>query len=266
MKRAIMHDHLTREQIAALLDEPEAVPGGSAHLDACAECGAEFEGMSRMRMALSGLPDLAAPEGQWERIQAQLPTATVDAARSDTGSDAGSDTELTLRPSGALARLRTALSSPLAAAAVLALFMGGLTVGRMLAPGGDAATAGVDRSAEPGEAARPAPGGDAFTTLTGDPGGATPEEIAAYPEYFRTVSDLQRLREAGPSGPRMREDPALAAERLTRLDALIVASREALRSAPADPALNDFLFDVSDERASLAGQLNQTLRQASMEY
>jgi hypothetical protein len=94
----------------------------------------------------------------------------------------------------------------------------------------------------------------------------TPEEIAAYPEYFRTVSDLQRLRDAGPSGPRMREDPTLAAERLTRLDALILASREALRAAPADPALNDFLFAVSDERASLAGQLNQTLRQASMEY
>lgn len=250
-----MDEHLTREQIAALLDEPNAVPRGAAHLDLCAECAAEFEGMSRMRMTLSALPDLAAPDGQWERIQMQLPTATPPAS--------GVVGESAPRPNGAFARLQAAWSTPLAAAAVLALFIGGLAVGRLLSPKDEAATGSADRIAD---RERPADDAGAFTTLTGDPAGATPEDIAEYPEYFRTVSDLQRLRDAGPSGPRVREDPALAAERLTRLDALIVASREALRSAPADPALNDFLFDVSDERASLAGQLNQTLRQASMEY
>ena len=62
-----MDEHLTREQIAALLDEPDAVAGGLAHLDVCSDCASEFEGMSRMRMALSGLPDLAAPKGGWPR-------------------------------------------------------------------------------------------------------------------------------------------------------------------------------------------------------
>ena len=80
------------------------------------------------------------------------------------------------------------------------------------------------------------------------------------------MAELQDLRRGGPSQAQIATDPALAAERLTRLDALIEASREALRTAPADPALNDFLFDVVDERASVAGQLDQTLRQASMEY
>jgi hypothetical protein len=255
-----MHEHLTREQIAALLDEPEAVPGGIVHLDACAECGAEFEGMSRTRMALSALPDLAAPSGEWQRIRAMLPATTGPL----DGRDAGARRT---RPSAAWTRLQAVWSTPLAVAAVLALFLGGLAVGRVLAPDGDGATAGGDRVAANGQ-----PAGDAglFATTATPSGsgiqGLTPAEVAAYPEYSRTVSDLQRLRDAGPSGPRLREEPALAAERLTRLDALITASREALRSAPADPALNDFLFDVSDERASLAGQLNQTLRQASMEY
>jgi hypothetical protein len=51
-----------------------------------------------------------------------------------------------------------------------------------------------------------------------------------------------------------------------KLDALIEASREALRTAPTDPALNDFLFDVVDERASLAGKLNRSLHYTSVEY
>ena len=63
-----MVEHLTNEQIAALLDEPETIAGGLAHLDDCEACASEFEGMSRMRMALSGLPDIPAPEGEWEAM------------------------------------------------------------------------------------------------------------------------------------------------------------------------------------------------------
>lgn len=206
-----MREHLTREQIAALLDEPESVAGGRGHLDECEECASEFENMSRMRMALSGLPELSPPAGEWAVIRSRLP-------RQAPGT-----------------WLRTVWTTPMTAAAIILLFLGGLGVGRMIAP------------------AEPAPGAGAGDT-------------SEFGDYLQQVDRLRELRDAGPMGPSVVQNPALAAERLTRLDALIDATRESLRMAPADPALNDFLFDVVDERESLAGQFNQTLRQASMEY
>ena len=146
----------------------------------------------------------------------------------------------------------------LTAAAILVLFLAGLGVGRMVGPGtpGDSVAGGTDGAAdELAGAIGDAESGDAGVLLA-----------AEYPEYLRSVAGLRALREGGPSSEEIATDPALAAERLTRLDALIEASREALKSAPADAALNDFLFDVVDERASVAGQLDQTIRQASMEY
>lgn len=247
-----MDEHLTREQIAALLDEPDAVAGGLAHLDVCSDCASEFEGMSRMRMALSGLPDLAAPKGGWERLRSALPSAPAERARTETG-----------RVISLPAWMGSRWSPALTAAAIIVLFFGGLGVGRSLAPTGSSGADDADRMAaeEPAGAAgaRPLP-------LPADASGDAALLASEYPEYLQTVADLRSLRSSGPSSEEIASDPALAAERLTRLDALIEASREALQDAPADPALNDFLFDVVDERASVAGQLDQTIRQASMEY
>lgn len=239
-----MVDHLTREQIAALIDEPEATAGGRAHLDVCEGCAREFEAMSRTRMALSGLPDLEAPDEGWAKISAALNDA-------DAGSAARS-TRAWL-PSGPWGPV-------LSAAAVLVLFLGGMGVGRMIAPGSSAEGTVTPEGMVAGDAVAEAASGQSeqaapLEQLTGE-----------YPEYFQSVADLRELRAGGPSAAELAEDPALAAERLTRLDALIEVSREALREAPADPALNDFLFDVVDERASVAGQLDQSLRQASLEY
>lgn len=228
-----MVEHLTREQIAALIDEPDVPASGWAHLDVCEDCAHEFEAMSRTRMVLSGLPDLEAPEDGWARIAAALNSPEAPPRRG-------------WLPSGPWGPV-------LSAAAVLVLFLGGMGVGRMIAPGPPDEMAAGDVVAEP-RAAETEPAA-ALDRLAGD-----------YPEYMRTVAELRELREGGPSSAEIAENPALAAERLTRLDALIEASREALRETPADPALNDFLFDVVDERATVAGQLDQSLRQASMEY
>lgn len=231
-----MVEHLTREQIAALLDESDAVAGGRPHLDVCAECAGEFEAMSRTRMALSGMADLQAPEGSWERIEARLPGASPAVAR---------------RTAASWWNVQERWGPVFTAAAILVLFLGGLGVGQMLAPGVPGTPGGAGEVAE-------------------DPTGATesPSTLAAAedPDYLRSVADLQELKQGGPTLEQIADDPALAAVRLTHLDALIEASREALREAPADPALNDFLFDVVDERASVAGQLGRTIRQASMEY
>jgi hypothetical protein len=60
--------------------------------------------------------------------------------------------------------------------------------------------------------------------------------------------------------------PEAFAERITHLDAMIDASRDALSEAPADQVLNNFLFQLVDEREDLAGQLDQTLRMTAAEY
>lgn len=250
-----MDEHLTREQIAALLDEPHVVPGGTAHLDVCADCASEYEAMSRTRMALSGLPDLAAPADTWDRIAKKLPAQPI-----------ASEVDFARAPQWWM-RAQRSWTPGLAAAAIVLLFLGGLGVGRMLGPaasadGGAEMTAAADSPAMQFD--RDRGGADLADTAPG--AGAELATLNGVPEYQRTFAELQALRRQGPSGEQLATDPAAVAERLTRLDALIEASREALRTAPSDPALNDFLFDVVDERASVAGQLNQTIRQASMEY
>jgi anti-sigma factor RsiW len=228
-----MREHLSREQISSLLDEPESVSGGTEHIRACAECAREYEQMSRMRMALSALPQLAPPVGAWEAIRARLGHESVDRR----------------------ARVRSfpARVRPMWAAAVVALFAAGLGVGRLLSPGAD--PAGADAVASGGAASPP---GAALL--------ADAEDRGATEAYVRTAARLQELRDQGPTGPEIAADPAAAAERLMRLDALIEASREALRSAPADPVLNNFLFDVVDEREAVAGELGRALRLTSAEY
>ncbi|MEN8145726.1 MAG: hypothetical protein ABFS14_12345, partial [Gemmatimonadota bacterium] len=70
-----MSEHLTLEQVAALIDDSEGAQDGLAHVEECEVCAREFEQMSRMRMALSALPDLAPPSGEWSRIERMLPGA-----------------------------------------------------------------------------------------------------------------------------------------------------------------------------------------------
>lgn len=232
-----MPDHLSREQIAALLDEPEASGRGREHLDGCPDCTLEYEQMIRTRMALSALPDLEPPIDEWEMISTRLGAEAAPISRAESTPH------------------RTGFR-PLWAAAVVALFAAGLGVGRQLSPAGPGATASVA-----GSDSSPA----ALAEAT-DQGPEAREADDPTEAYLRTVAQIQELRREGPSGEAVLDDPSLAAERLMRLDALIEASQEALRTAPTDPVLNNFLFDVVDERQSLAGQMNRSLRSTSVEY
>jgi hypothetical protein len=224
-----MPEHLTREQISTLLERPEGVPGGLEHIAACPECAREYEQMSRMRMALSGLPELEAPAGEWDAIQDKLGLAALEQVR--------------VTP---LRRLVT--SFPLQAAAVLALFAAGLMVGQRINPSTDVE-------------------GPVATASVSD--GADPESLLAIEPaeaYLRTVEDLQSLRDGFDATGSGQAGPAAVAERITHLDGLIDASQAALREAPADPVLNNFLFQLVDERDDLATQLDQTLRMTAAEY
>jgi len=228
-----MPEHLNRERIAALLDGPEVAGTDRAHLERCDECTHEYEQMARIRMALSALPDLEPPEGEWDRIRERLGAdASGEAIRMGSS-----------RPVPVWAR-----PGPMRAAAVIGLFVAGLGVGRQLALN---QTAASNRPAAE-VAAREAEA-------------EGPEDIEAA-AYLRTVAQMEQLRREGAPDPALWNDPSAAAERLMKLDALIQASREALSAAPTDPALNDFLFEVVDERESLAGQLDRSLRLTSVEY
>ncbi len=224
-----MVEHLSRERIAALLDGPDELGPDRAHLEDCEACTHEYEQMVRVRMALSAMPELEPPADEWDRVSERL-GAGVDRI----GQRRSFPARLPMRP--------------LWAAAVVVLFAAGLGVGRQMASTDDEPPARTAILESPGVDARAVGSSDATEA------------------YLRTVAEIERLRGEGASGSEAWSDPSAATERLMKLDALIEASREALRTAPTDPALNDFLFDVVDERASLAGQLNRSLRYTSVEY
>ena len=183
-------------------------------------------------MALSGLPELEAPAGEWDAIQEKLG----------------------LEPLGqpvAASIWRRAAAWPLQVAAVLALFAAGLMVGQRISPNTDASQQPPAVAAADGAVAT-----DPESSLAIEPADA----------YLRTVADLQQHREGFDESGDNQAGPAAVAERITHLDGMIDASRAALRDAPADPVLNNFLFQLVDERDDLAVQLDQTLRMTAAEY
>lgn len=229
-----MPEHLSRERISALLDDPQGVPAELDHLSRCPDCAREYEQMSRMRMALSGLPEIEPPAGEWMAVQERLGMQPLGRAP-------------------ARDRRWPSIGWPLQAAAVISLFAAGLMVGQRLDTGADGRTqtpavAAVDE--------RDAPASDAGSALTVEPADA----------YLRTVADLQSLRGGFDDSRPRAASPEAFVERITHLDALIDASRDALREAPADPVLNNLLFQLVDERDGLAGELDQTLRMTAAEY
>jgi len=232
-----MPEHLNREQISALLDDlPGTRGGGLEHLSGCPECAHEYEQMSRMRMALSGLPEMDPPAREWDAVRERLGLEPL------TGAD--------VTPRG-----RRAMGWPLQAAAVIALFAAGLMVGQRIDRGADGTSPAV-ASGELGIPAGEEPRADAESLRAIEPAEA----------YLRTVADLQQLRTGFERTAPRPTSPEAFAERITHLDAMIDASRDALREAPADPVLNNFLFQLVDEREDLAGELDQTLRMTAAEY
>jgi len=242
-----MSEHLTLERLSAVLEEPGADAAAVAHLDTCAPCQREYEEMSRMRMALSGLAELEAPAGAWTRIEAALP-ASAEGPAVAAPPAAGESPVIAIRPRRPGFGFLTAWPLKAAAAAVI-LFAGGLTLGTRL---------------------RQAGMGDDVPAVASSRGGsgAVAPAIDAYQASYRdALAGLEELRlrtvstEVNPA-----DDPAAAAARLIHLDALVTASREALRQTPEDPDVNDFLFEVIDERDALNAQLSDVLHAATAEY
>lgn len=248
-------EHLDHRRLSALLDDPGEDGEALAHLEACERCRAEFETLSRMRMALSGLGDLDPPRGEWPRIERALEARGVLAPGG--GSVAGSPRAPEVGESGgAPGRAFAVLARwPVQVAAAFLLFAGGIVAGLQLTSG--ATSVEGDPARVPGALA-----GGGFDSAAAREARPENGETA----YLRQVlGELERLGQ--PAGGAAGElDPASATERLARLDALIGATREAVRENPADPVSNALLFQLVEQRDELASRLNQSLHLTTLEY
>lgn len=226
-------EHLTLEMISALLEEPEEHTESAAHLAACEVCSLEHSRMRRMLMALSGLGEIQPPADEWERIEAKLP-----------------------RERGVLPFRRIGLFTgwPVQAAAAMLVFAGGIAAGLVL-------TGGPSRDATQIT-------GSETLQYVGEAVAGGPETASPFlsGQYYEAVAELDRLRARPVSSGDLIEDPAAATARLARLDALILASREALVSSPTDPTVNNLLFELIEERDDMASGLEGAVRLAGLEY
>jgi hypothetical protein len=210
--------HLTRETLSRIADEgPE--PAARAHLDACADCRAELEAMRGLLAALRTLPEPEVPEAVWAGVVRRL----VAEGRVEVGAGARR------RPAHARLPSSRAWRWAYRAAGAAAFLAIGFAAGRWSAspPGVEAGGAS--------EAARPATVEDAVDRVA-----------AAGAAYREAVAALQGFQRGSPE-----EDARLLAERLAALDALVDASREALRVVPEDPVVNGYLYAALRERERL---------------
>lgn len=254
-------EHLRLERISALLDDPGDDREAAEHLKECDRCEREQERMRRMRMALSALGGVTPPEDEWERIEPHLPDH-ADLQRRDEEDD------------GVLSLFRTGWTARVAAAALV--FAVGLSAGLQLRDGGsaagDASRGQVSSGGElPGGPAsgRPAAGrgglGSAAGFTVADDGG--PASLQGSGGYLSAARSLESMVSGARSADVEPIDhPVAAAEEMARLEALAEAAREALSEQPADPALNNFLFRVSERQESLRSRLGAAARLASMDY
>jgi len=116
-------EHLTLETLARLVDE-EPQQTEKAHLEACEACAAELTAMREQTEALSTLPEIMPPLGDWNVIEARM--------RSE-----GLVKEPT--PLSKLGLARTPAWMPAAAAVVL--FLGGVATGAGVTSRGGGAVA-----------------------------------------------------------------------------------------------------------------------------
>jgi len=228
--------HLGVERVSALLDEPWADRAGERHLEQCEACQAEFERLSRMRMALSALGDEDPPAGQWRAIEAAL----------DATGPGSSALPLPLR----IAR-RFMTSAQLQAAAALVLFAGGVLAGLQLTGVGTA----VEDDGNPVPAVIGASGDDRalFDGLT------QLESLRSSPlrQAGMGAQDIDRrdgsLQEA--------DGDVLAATReLAKLEGIIRAMRDRLDANPRDQLASAVLLDVVEQRDQLTEAIERSMR------
>jgi hypothetical protein len=266
--------HLSLETLARLVDETPS-PVESAHLELCAACRGELEGMRTDATALAALPDIEPPVGSWGALEGRLAEEGLLSNR----------------------RRRGQMAPLLRMAAGILLFVMGTGTGLFIASRGDAAPRdAVVASAEPGTAAhdtgrlvaQPPSGRPGAGELSGGQeqpaappvAAPQPQPEAVAPEARRPV----RLASTGApaAAPRTSEealdfmrdaesrylealthyaeltgafDSGDPAARLAALEGIVLTTRAALGQAPADPIINGYHMTALAQREATLRQI-----------
>lgn len=205
-------EHLTMETLAQLVDEAPRTEEAE-HLAVCESCSAELAAFREQTEALSALPEILPPLGDWKVLEARLRSEGLVGGQSLTGK---------------LGLARTPAWMPAAAAVVL--FLGGAALGAGL----------TARGAEAGA-------GQALAQTATVEEAATAVRVAEQ-EYVSAVSRYRELlgREGTDAAT---ADPF---SRYAALEHLVSVSQAAVRQAPGDPYLNGFLASAMAERDAAA--------------
>lgn len=212
-------DRLTPETLGRLVDH-EPTPLEEALLARYPDDVEELESLRRMTEALGALPDVRPPRGDWEVLEARLVSEGLVQGRGGFGP-----------------RRAPNLPAWMQIAAALVLFVAGVGLGTGFRPA--PATAG----------SLLADGAAAFTQRAGDAGSLEEAaEIVRLTEqpYYAALARYQQLSAAARGGELPADgDPTV---RMAALEALLAASRAAIRQAPGDTFLNGILVSTTAER------------------
>lgn len=240
-------EHLSNETLARLVDGPIAGEE-RAHLSRCRRCRDEMDALRAQSLALSHLPDMRPPRGDWESLEARLWEEGL--LRSGSVEGAGS---------------RGRLPSWWGAAAGVALLLGGTALGAGLAelrggeaPGADAGPATVRTAAFPAGTLAALNPDAAVSDLTL---GEAEELVRLTESWYLTAMMRYRERlEREEGGPPPSADPLT---RYAALEALFAAGQAAVQEAPTDPFLNGLLVNMRAEREATLRGLQSTSTAAS---
>lgn len=224
-----MAEHLSDETLARLADGRPS-PSERDHLASCSTCAAGLQAFRDQTEALSALPVLRPPRGEWTEVEARLRAEGLIRPEGPGRVEAAIRREGPARTEPAVRRersIRTRTSPWLAAAAALVLFLGG----------------GVTGAALRGESGAGATPGDGLapTATVADAADAVRTAEERYIQAFLRYRQLSGEADVDGDEP----DPSA---RYAALDALLTASRQAVREAPADPFLNGVLVSTLAER------------------
>jgi hypothetical protein len=221
--------HLSIERLAALADE-QPTNDERDHLGACEHCAREMRAQrALLAMASVERESIGVPLTDWDVLVERL------------------QAEGLVRPTR-----RRGINAGLRAAAVLLLIGGGALIGRVsagttLIPGGFTGTDATEVAAMP----------DSLPTTFASIDEARRWRSIYANAYQQTVTYLAANDSAASSS----ETPAVMRTRLSALDRVSRAMREALNDAPYDPVINDFYLNSFGQREATLRQLNAVLPQ-----
>jgi hypothetical protein len=227
-----MTEHLSAERMHDLLDglmPPGEAERAEAHLESCATCRSEYEGLLAVIAGLRALPAGArAPEGIWRGVETRIGAAAEEAPADGVG--------VLHLPAASTGRRRISFSVPqLAAAAVLVALLSAGTVWVVLSggAGGAAPMAAAPALGEQGAAARMAASGE-----------------VAYAAALLELEDLvERNRDALAPETREALDRSLAT-----IDAAMEEIRRALEQDPGSELLARLLINQQRSKLRVLGQ------------